>query len=700
MKKLIFILTYLLFVIPCQGRTTFVDANTPDNNDGSSWSNAYRFLQDALAEANTDPNINVTLVAQGTYKPDCNSANPNGTGDREATFQLINGVIIKGGYAGNGKPDPNARNVEQYETILSGDLDDNDDGFTNNGENSIHVVTGISTGVKATIEGFTICNGNANVGDHYDHRTRGGGVYISSGENIVTDCTVRNNAAREFGGAIYMSSSAGISSHILHCRIFDNRVSIGRGGGIYATYGIPTIKKCIINKNYSSWYGGGIYLHSSNAEISHCEILGNSADSHGGGIISFFGKPTISNSLITRNSSGDSGGGILLGHSSATILNSTIVKNHANTRGGGLFINYSYPKVTNSILWLNSAPTGQEIYILGGGSATASYCNIRGGWPGTGNINKNPSFVSESTNDYHLLPYSPCIDAGDPCYIPEPNETDLDGQPRIIGGRVDIGADEFHGNNSRPVADAGEDQIAYAWFDWLAEVILDGNGSYDDDGHVLTYLWRWSIDVNNFTAISPSPSIKLPTGEHVVELVVNDRVEDSEPDDVMITVVPPVQAGMRFTPQALNPSSKGRWVKAHLVLPEGFVVEDVNTNSPARIVEPFMADSNFMDVFLNEDDLVKIMAAFDRAVFCSNGSMLEDIVVIAQLTTGQYFYGTDTIRIKTNNLKYLAVLTSYWLAGDCGEPDWCAGADLNRNSVVDFIDFAFFDGCCLEFIQN
>jgi len=163
---------------------------------------------------------------------------------------------------------------------------------------------------------------------------------------------------------------------------------------------------------------------------------------------------------------------------------------------------------------------------------------------------------------------------------------------------------------------------------------------------------------------------------------------------------PSLEMPMHFTPRMLNPKSKGKWVKAHFILPEGFTVEDVNTNSPAKIVEPFMADSNYMDVFINEDGLVKIMAAFDRAVFCSNGSMLEDIVVIARLTTGQYFYGTDTIRIKTNNLEYLAVLTSYWLEAGCGEPDWCEGADLDQSSVVDFIDFAFFDGCCLEFIQN
>jgi len=163
---------------------------------------------------------------------------------------------------------------------------------------------------------------------------------------------------------------------------------------------------------------------------------------------------------------------------------------------------------------------------------------------------------------------------------------------------------------------------------------------------------------------------------------------------------PSLEMPMHFTPRMLNPKSKGKWIKAHFILPEGFSVEDVNTNSPAKIVEPFMADSNYMDVFLNKDGLVEIMAAFDRADFCSNGSMLEDIVVIGRLTTGQYFYGTDTIRIKTNNLEYLAVLTSYWLEAGCGEPDWCEGADLNRDSVVDFIDFAFFDGCCLEFIKN
>jgi hypothetical protein len=47
-------------------------------------------------------------------------------------------------------------------------------------------------------------------------------------------------------------------------------------------------------------------------------------------------------------------------------------------------------------------------------------------------------------NDFHLLQESPCINAGDPNFVPEPNETDIDGEPRVMLGRVDMGADEFN----------------------------------------------------------------------------------------------------------------------------------------------------------------------------------------------------------------------------------------------------------------
>jgi hypothetical protein len=81
----------------------YVDDDAPGANDGSSWENAYNFLQDALTAADTLPRPVEIRVAQGTYKPDQGAGIT--PGDREATFQLVNGVTIKGGYAGFGEPE-------------------------------------------------------------------------------------------------------------------------------------------------------------------------------------------------------------------------------------------------------------------------------------------------------------------------------------------------------------------------------------------------------------------------------------------------------------------------------------------------------------------------------------------------------------------------------------------------------------------
>ena len=62
--------------------------------------------------------------------------------------------------------------------------------------------------------------------------------------------------------------------------------------------------------------------------------------------------------------------------------------------------------------------------------------------PGTGNIDIGPTFVDPVNGDYHLLPTSPCIGAGYPGTFGV-GEVDLDGEPRVMGGRVDMGVDEF-----------------------------------------------------------------------------------------------------------------------------------------------------------------------------------------------------------------------------------------------------------------
>jgi hypothetical protein len=95
-------------------------------------------------------------------------------------------------------------------------------------------------------------------------------------------------------------------------------------------------------------------------------------------------------------------------------------------------------------------------------------------------------------------------------------------------------------------------------------------------------------------------------------------------------------------------------------------------------------------------------AAFDRAEFCSvlPGDEPIEVSVVGWLTSGQQFYGTDTVKVTNNTFKHLAGLTSYWLEESCDLPDWCSGLDLDQNSAVDFADYALFDGCCIEVVRE
>ena len=120
------------------------------------------------------------------------------------------------------------------------------------------------------------------------------------------------------------------------------------------------------------------------------------------------------------------------------------------------------------------------------------------------------------------------------------------------------------------------------------------------------------------------------------------------------------------------------------------------------MIEPGGIESEYMNVFVNEDGLVAIEAAFSRGEFCSivTGDEGIEVTVVGRLTSGQQFYGTDIVKITSNALKYLASLASYWLEAGCGKPDWCGGVDVDQDSVVNFVDFALFDGCCVEIISE
>ncbi len=263
------------------------------------------------------------------------------------------------------------------------------------------------------------------------------GFMFVSGEDVnsvVENFTIINGYVwANHGGGIRCHSS---SPTIQNCIITENRSP--SGGGVYCVLGSPIIKNCTIKNNVgynsASGYGGGIYCNNSNTMVKNCHIINNSAN-EGGGIYCWNDNLTIKNSFIAGNNGEHYGGAFYCAWSNTIIENCTITSNNAGADGGGI---HSYTGcnsiIRNSIIWNNSQQQ------LSGWGNNATYSNIQGGCGGTGNIDLDPLFQS---NGYSLSADSPCINAGDPNTIADVNEVDIDGNLRIVGTRVDMGADEF-----------------------------------------------------------------------------------------------------------------------------------------------------------------------------------------------------------------------------------------------------------------
>lgn len=112
-----------------------------------------------------------------------------------------------------------------------------------------------------------------------------------------------------------------------------------------------------------------------------------------------------------------------------------------------------------------------------------------------------------------------------------------------------------------------------------------------------------------------------------------------------------MQVPMKLTPRTLNCQSKGSWIKTYLTLPEGFNVADVDSDRPA-VLHSFGFQSAPLYVFVNNNGLVQIEAAFERSALCSlAGDWPDDLTVAAFLTDGNIFLGTSKVRIIAPGIK-------------------------------------------------
>jgi len=301
----------------------------------------------------------------------------------------------------------------------------------------------------------TISYNSLETGNCLEGITKGGGIYCSDtsvtivGNHIYSNRTVSGDDNR--GGGIYcVEYDDEPVVTISRNRIFDNR-SV-RGGGIFSDDCLSNIEDNHIFDNRAT-EGGGIALSgywgisASGCNISRNAVYENNAGA-GSGICSAGWFHVITNNTIFSNYgpySNSGGGGIKVYGYYQTITNNTIFRNTA-PRGGGLWFGYGTHDVTNNIVWDNESTllSGDEIWVDPGSPPPyVKHCNVKGGWSGTGNIDAAPVWADPVNGDFHLNWDSPCKDAGD-ANAPGLPSIDKEGDPRMAGAGVDMGADEFY----------------------------------------------------------------------------------------------------------------------------------------------------------------------------------------------------------------------------------------------------------------
>ncbi|HUW85220.1 MAG TPA: hypothetical protein VMZ31_20750 [Phycisphaerae bacterium] len=430
-------------------------------------------------------------------------------------------------------------------TIINADLDSDP-----NTHEGVAVRFYGSEGPGTLLSGFTI-TGAAHDGD-------GGAIYGTLSSATIRYCDLVDNWCRDIGGGIVYHNGAieycriignaavgggGLgycNGAITGCLVDDNHTRIS-GGGIVGCYG--PITDCIVQNNSTQRSGGGMYLCAGaitgcailgnqaddgaggmaacNGSISNCIISGNSADEYAGGIRS--SSAPITNCLISHNTAGIAGGGLAWCY--AVVRNCTIVANHAPLGGGyymGLMPSTEDPaSLINCILWGNTATTAAAIALESNAWVNVAHCDVEGGQAGVyldpnstlvwgpGNVEVDPGFVdpdgldddpnSWQDNDYHVSARSSCINLGDPDLTVDPNDVDIDDQPRVLYLRVDMGCDEaspiqadLDTDGDVDLFDAAAVLVAMEGPDQpLPDPTTDLDGDGDGDLHDAAILFRW-----------------------------------------------------------------------------------------------------------------------------------------------------------------------------------------------------------------
>ena len=385
-SRILPILLLLFFASEAAAVRHYVDKDATGLDDGTSWTDAFVDLQDALAIAVFGDEI---WVARGTYKP------TSGT-DRFATFRLVDGVKMYGGFAGT--ESQLSERDESFRSRLSGDI-----GSATLLDNCYTVVNGDSVSELTVLDGFVVKFGYHGVLSPVED---GAGIHIENGSPTIRNCAFRLNTARSRGGGAYIRNSSSTFTKVSFCQnsanigggasingsdnvdvVFDSTCVDSNlaqasapetpgGGGIdvYAS-GTVTINNSFFRRNQAASGGGLRNTSVASIVIEDCYFEGNEAVGGDGGGAVNGAYVIIVDSEFVDNASVDevSGGGGAVHAIICGIIGSTFQGNSSDKNGGAIYCSFDATTIIDCDFQSNSAKAGGAIWAE---SASISGCDI------------------------------------------------------------------------------------------------------------------------------------------------------------------------------------------------------------------------------------------------------------------------------------------------------------------------------------
>jgi hypothetical protein len=319
---------------------------------------------------------------------------------------------------------------------------------------------------------------------------------------VVRDCNFQNNVAPRGAGA-WLSRYA---DTVFERCIFENNHAVEFGGALFVDEGPqPLFQDCRFIGN-SAASGGVLYSRiQGKPTFERCTMIGNHADSTGSVIATDkVDIITLKDSLIVENTAGEGQAIRLI--QTQLLLERTTVADNVSLAGSpsAVFVNGNRVDVNHAIL----RNPGLELAFFKGDLEvcfSAVEEGVKGIAPpidkefvyGCDNTDEPPLFVGDvecgdrlcDEFDYHLHPMSPLVNRGDPRFDMF-SELDIDGQPRVIYGRIDIGADEVlipgdcDGDNDIDLTDFANFQLCYTGLDGGPVEVDCLCSDFDNDGDV------------------------------------------------------------------------------------------------------------------------------------------------------------------------------------------------------------------------